>query len=175
MEKDEKILKKIGKLLTMYGVNEEEKNKFLADMEDAKYDDQEELEENQEETETPVEEEQVEEQPKENEELPMEEETETESPMEEEVEPTDEVPMEEQPMEQPVEEQEPVFDPKQVYEEQQKTIEGLTSRLQALEDIVSKLGVEQPKDQTLGASAQGNAIDEGRNDAFEEINRKRVG
>lgn len=39
---DEKILKKIGKLLTMYGASDDEKQKFLTDLEDAKYDDEEE-------------------------------------------------------------------------------------------------------------------------------------
>ena len=36
--KDEKILKKVGKLLSMYGVSDEEKEKFLLDLKDKKYD-----------------------------------------------------------------------------------------------------------------------------------------
>ena len=41
---DEKILKKIGKLLKMYGASDEEAQKFLIDIEDTKYDDEEEAE-----------------------------------------------------------------------------------------------------------------------------------
>ena len=37
--KDAKILKKISRLLSMYGVDDEEKNKFMTDLQDAKYDD----------------------------------------------------------------------------------------------------------------------------------------
>ena len=44
-KKDERILKKVGKLLSLYGVTDEEKEKFLLDLEDKKYDDQEEVEE----------------------------------------------------------------------------------------------------------------------------------
>ena len=45
MSKDERYLKKIGKLLTLYGVSEEEKKNFLTDIQDAKYDDPEDEEE----------------------------------------------------------------------------------------------------------------------------------
>ena len=55
-KKDERILKKVGKLLSLYGVTDEEKEKFLLDLEDKKYDDQEEVEEVSETEETPTEE-----------------------------------------------------------------------------------------------------------------------
>ena len=55
-KKDERILKKVGKLLSLYGVADKEKEKFLLDLEDKKYDDQEEVEEVSETEETPTEE-----------------------------------------------------------------------------------------------------------------------
>jgi hypothetical protein len=44
MTKDEKILKKVGKLLSIYGVSDEEKEKFLADVQDTKNDEEEPIE-----------------------------------------------------------------------------------------------------------------------------------
>ena len=38
--KDEKILKKVGKLLKIYGVDDKEIDKFVLDLQDKKYDDQ---------------------------------------------------------------------------------------------------------------------------------------
>lgn len=196
MEKDEKILKKIGKLLTIYGVNDEEKQKFLADVQDTKYDDQEELESGEEKPveespteeslgeEKPVEEQSMEEKPAEEqpqEEVASEEKVEENSAEEtveeqpqEEVANESEKPVEEQPTEELAEE-ETVFDPQAKIEEQQKTIDGLVARISSLEDIVSKLSVSAEEDKTIGASSSGNPVEEGSNDAFDEINRKRVG
>ena len=67
------------------------------------------------------------------------------------------------------------FDYKAKFEELQKANDGLSARIQALEDIVASLGVEKPQDQTIGATPSGNAVDESYNSAFDEINRKRVG
>lgn len=167
--KDEKILKKIGKLLTMYGVKDEEKEKFLADMQDAKYDDQDEIEEitEQEEPkveeevktdgageeveteepkpETPVETEKstpTDEESKVEEEAPKEDEvpTEQEPPIEET--PTEEEPKAEEPVE-PVDEQ-PVEEPKMdvgKVEELEKALEGLNAKFGALMEALQASGV----------------------------------
>ena len=190
---DERILKKVGKLLELYGVSPEEKDKFLTDLQDKKYDEEEEKE-----TEVPNEE-QVDETEKEEVEVKEnenpEEVVESEESVEEEVKPEGEEveteteeKVEEQPLEETPElpqeenvggeeeqpEEEEAYDYNAEIEELRKSNEGLSARLQTLEDIVAKLGVEE-KDQTMGASPNGNPVDEQYNSAFDEINRKRVG
>lgn len=170
MPKDEKILKKIGKLLTMYGVKDEEKEKFLADMQDAKYDDQDEIEEvaEQEEPkaepveevdgkgkEVETEEPKTEETTEPTEEAPVDE-TPSEEPQAEEgneVEEPQEVPPTEEPQE-PIAEEQPVDNPATIdwqskYEETQKALDGLKSKVDMLFDSLTKAGVlvnapEQP-------------------------------
>lgn len=153
--KDERILKKVDKLLKLYGVVDEEREKFLLDLKDKKYDDQEEIEEVSDnvEEETPTEEVEeteqveeglsaeegeVEEQPAEDvgEEQVEEEVSEVAEEQPQEELPIDEVeqPMEEQPMDQPMEQPQPAN------EDVNKTIEGLMARIESLEDIVKKLG-----------------------------------
>ena len=61
-----------------------------------------------------------------------------------------------------------------MYEELKKSFDGVVARLSTLEDIVSKLGVEE-KDQTIGGSPKSEAVDESYDSTFDEINRKRVG
>ena len=198
---DERILKKIGKLLKLYGVEDEDQiQKFLNDVEDKKYD------EDEEEAETPVEEKQVDEEKVELEEKPekteevveSEEKVEEEPSLEleesedEEATETEETEVENEPLleEEPQQEQvvegneeevggeEPeekaAYDFQAKIEELEKTNEGLSARISTLEDIVAKLGVEEP-DQTMGASPNGNPVNQEYNSAFDEINRKRVG
>lgn len=196
MPKDEKILKKIGKLLTLYGVEDQEKENFLIDLQDKKYDDpddEEEIENKEEEkvdensaeveTETEVEEKA---EPTKDENQGGEEQPETEVEEEQEVEEKEEVPGEEERVEEKVENEieepqleEPQpeqpteeFDYQAKFEEQQKSIDGLLARLSTLEEIVSKLGVEE---KPVGASPEGNPIEESNESTFDEINRKRVG
>jgi hypothetical protein len=191
--KDEKILKKISKLLSLYGVSEEEKNNFLTDLQDKKYDD-EETEEVGEVAEEVSEEEIVEEQPEqltdemvENEEVEELEEQEepTEIPQEEEIEePVEEV---EQPMEleEEVVEQEPVveeeqkdieteIDFKSKYDELKKSFDGLVARLETLEGLVSKLGVEEPEEE-FGLTPNTETAKDDTTDTFDFYNRLRTG
>ena len=191
MSKDERILKKVGKLLTLYGVNDEEKAKFIADLQDKKYDDQDELEETETEE---VETEEVEE------ELPAEEVGEeqgseevgedAEEPAEEEPtepveEPTEEPVAEEKPevqVEQPVEvpaeepvgepqPQEPANDPR--YEELNNTIQGLVDRIGSLEDIVKKLGA--PVEESVGVEPHNPSGESLQESEMDRINRLRMG
>lgn len=171
-KKDERILKKVGKLLSLYGVTDEEKEKFLLDLEDKKYDDQEEVEEVSETEETPTEE--VEETEEVVEETPTEEpvqepveETEEEQPVEEPVEqPTEETPTEEEPTESlPV---------AQDHEEVQKTIDGLVARIESLEDLVKKLGVKV-EDDSFGEKPNNQSTESYQENEFDRYNKLRRG
>jgi len=187
MNKDERILKKVGKLLKLYGVPDEEKEKFLADLQDKKYDDQDDLNEPEEveeteevEEENPTEEvgeEEVEEQ--EVSEV-AEEPTETEpteqvenlpeEPVEEQPEVQVEEPTEEVPVDQPVEEQPQT----QVsYDEIMKTIEGQNARIASLEDIVKKLGT--PVEENIGVEPQNPSGETYQESEMDRINRLRMG
>ena len=171
-KKDERILKKVGKLLSLYGVTDEEKEKFLIDLEDKKYDDQEEVEEVSETEETPTEE--VEETEEVVDETPTEEpvqepveETEEEQPVEEPVEqPTEETPTEEEPTESlPV---------AQDHEEVQKTIDGLVARIESLEDLVKKLGVKV-EDDSFGEKPNNQSAESYQENEFDRYNKLRRG
>ena len=171
-KKDERILKKVGKLLSLYGVTDEEKEKFLLDLEDKKYDDREEVEEVSETEETPTEE--VEETEEVVDETPTEEpvqepveETEEEQPVEEPVEqPTEETPTEEEPTESlPVE---------QDHEEVQKTIDGLVARIESLEDLVKKLGVKV-EDDSFGEKPNNQSAESYQENEFDRYNKLRRG
>ena len=171
-KKDERILKKVGKLLSLYGVNDKEKEKFLLDLEDKKYDDQEEVEEVSETEETPTEE--VEETEEVVDETPTEEpvqepveETEEEQPVEEPVEqPTEETPTEEEPTESlPV---------AQDHEEVQKTIDGLVARIESLEDLVKKLGVKV-EDDSFGEKPNNQSAESYQENEFDRYNKLRRG
>ena len=171
---DEKILKKVGKLLSMYGVDDEEKEKFLLDLKDKKYDDQEDIEEVVEEKE---------EEPTEVEGNPAEkgeEEVKQEEVVKEDEKPADDV-APEQEVEEPAPEQdqpqevvEPVQEqPQETNEELLKTIEGLQSRIQSLEDLVSKLGT--PVDENVGVSPTNPSGESAVESEFDRINRLRRG
>ena len=167
-KKDERILKKVGKLLSLYGVTDKEKEKFLLDLEDKKYDDQEEVEEVSETEETPTEE--VEETEEVVDETPTEEpveETEEEQPVEEPVEqPTEETPTEEEPTESlPV---------AQDHEEVQKTINGLVARIESLEDLVKKLGVKV-EDDSFGERPNNQSTESYQENEFDRYNKLRRG
>lgn len=150
---DERILKKIGKLLTLYGVEEEEKEKFLADVQDAKYDDDvEEVVEKDEVPAAPV----VEEKEEEiiDEELPTNEGVEEEAPVEQETE----------------------VDYKAQYEELKGVIDGLVARIEPLENIVAKLGVpDEKEEQPFGVEPQAESEKDESLSYFDEINRRRTG
>ena len=171
-KKDERILKKVGKLLSLYGVADKEKEKFLLDLEDKKYDDQEEVEEVSETEETPTEE--VEETEEVVDETPTEEpvqepveETEEEQPVEEPIEqPTEETPTEEEPTESlPV---------AQDHEEVQKTIDGLVARIESLEDLVKKLGVKV-EDDSFGEKPNNQSTESYQENEFDRYNKLRRG
>ena len=171
-KKDERILKKVGKLLSLYGVADKEKEKFLLDLQDKKYDDQEEVEEVSETEETPTEE--VEETEEVVDETPTEEpvqepveETEEEQPVEEPVEqPTEETPTEEEPTESlPV---------AQDHEEVQKTINGLVARIESLEDLVKKLGVKV-EDDSFGEKPNNQSTESYQENEFDRYNKLRRG
>lgn len=205
--KDEKILKKINKLLSSYGVDDEKlREEFLADLVSMKDKDEEVVEEKDtsaetEKVETPKEDETPIEENKEVEEtteVENKEEVETTEEPKEEVEETEKVEEEEPSNESEensnVEEQkeEVVEDetivkaeeldeqPKEEYQidygakidEQNKTIEALVARLTSLEDIISKLGVEQ---KPVGLAPETSASMQGENDAFNYFTRKRLG
>lgn len=150
---DEKILKKIGKLLSLYGVDEEEKAKFLADVQDAKYDEEEVVEEVVKEDEVAT-----------TDETPVVEE-EKEEVIDEEL-PADD--------EQPLVEQEPEVDYKAKYEELKGVIDGLVARIEPLENIVAKLGVPD-KDEPFGVETQAESEKDESLSYFDEINRRRTG
>ena len=183
--KEERILKKVDKLLKLYGVEDEEREKFLLDLKDKKYDDQEEVEETVEEEELPAEE-NGEELPAENEvaeegeeqvggeELPEEQEEEigedvqedagelpVDQPQEEGLEP------EQPPMEQPVENSN---------EDVNKTIEGLMARIESLEEIVKSLGTPVEEDENIGVTPlnpSGESLKESEMDRYNKLRRGR--
>ena len=175
-KKDERILKKVGKLLSLYGVADKEKEKFLLDLEDKKYDDQEEVEEVSETKETPTEE------VEETEEVV--DETPTEEPVQEPVEETEEETEEEQPVEEPVEqpteetptEEEPTesLPVAQDHEEVQKTINGLVARIESLEDLVKKLGVKV-EDDSFGEKPNNQSTESYQENEFDRYNKLRRG
>ena len=171
-KKDERILKKVGKLLSLYGVADKEKEKFLLDLEDKKYDDQEEVEEVSETEETPTEE------VEETEEVV--DETPTEEPVEEPVEETEEETEEEQPVEQPTEETPTEEEPTeslpvaQDHEEVQKTIDGLVARIESLEDLVKKLGVKV-EDDSFGEKPNNQSTESYQENEFDRYNKLRRG
>lgn len=175
--KDEKLLKKIGKLLSLYGVSEEEKQNFLTDIADAKYDDEEEVvdEESKDEEivdETPTDEEVITEETEEEETVDEKGEEVVEDENAEEVVENEEVSEEaEEVVDEPqkdIEEPEHKED-----EESSKVIEGLTARITALENLIAKLGI--PVDEGFGESPNADAsISEG-NEFFDRINRLRTG
>lgn len=168
---DERILKKVGKLLSMYGVNEEEKNKFLLDLKDKKYDDQEEVEE-------VAEDKQV------NEEEVIEEPTEekVEDVKEEKIEDVEEQPeqpvedVEEAPVEEPVEEEqvEPQVDFDAKFKEYEDTINGLVARIESLEDVVKKLGVAE-QEEAFGEKPENEGAGASKETSFDKYNRLRTG
>lgn len=188
---DEKILKKVGKLLKLYGVDEEEAQKFLIDLKDKKYDDQEELEESDEEKVEEVAEEEITEEEKPTEELgeekPSEEKVEGEEKVEEEVVAEDEKPAEESLPEKPKDEtlpEESVEDVvdgnveteenhEQEHEDVSKTIEGLMARISALEDLVSKLGT--PVEEDVGVSPSNQGAESYKESEYDRYNRLRTG
>lgn len=194
--KEERILKKVSKLLSLYGVSDEEKEKFLLDLKDKKYDDQEEIEETvDEEQEEVVEqpEEEVEEQPIEENEQPVEESESEENaeveevgeeevgeevaPVEEE-QPLPEQPNEEQVVEQPqeqpqVEQPNPVDDGR--YEELQKANEGLLARIEALEGIIEKMGIPLQNGEDIGLSPSNPAGESQVETEYDRFNRMRMG
>ena len=159
---DERILKKVDKLLKLYGVVDEEREKFLLDLKDKKYDDQEEVEETVEEKEElPTENGEVEEQP-------AEEEVGEENTNEDEV---------AEDGEEVVEEDKPTDDveqPQQPNEDVAKTIEGLMARIESLEDIVKKLGTPV-EDENIGVAPQNPSGESFEESEFDRINRLRRG
>lgn len=171
-KKDERILKKVGKLLSLYGVTDKEKEKFLLDLEDKKYDDQEEVEEVSETEETPTEE------VEETEEVV--DETPTEEPVEEPVEETEEEQPVEEPVEQPTEETPTEEEPTeslpvaQDHEEVQKTIDGLVARIESLEDLVKKLGVKV-EDDSFGEKPNNQSTESYQENEFDRYNKLRRG
>ena len=184
--KEERILKKVDKLLKLYGVEDEEREKFLLDLKDKKYDDQEEVEETIEEEELPAEEngeevaeQEVAEEGEEevSEELPEEQEEEigedvqedagelpVDQPQEEGLEPEQPLEQEQPVMEQPVEDN---------AEETAKTIEGLMARIQALEEIVEKLGT--PINDDIGVNPNNPSAEGLEESEFDQYNRLRRG
>ena len=171
-KKDERILKKVGKLLSLYGVADKEKEKFLLDLEDKKYDDQEEVEEVSETEETPTEE------VEETEEVV--DETPTEEPVQEPVEETEEEQSVEEPVEQPTEETPTEEEPTeslpvaQDHEEVQKTIDGLVARIESLEDLVKKLGVKV-EDDSFGEKPNNQSTESYQENEFDRYNKLRRG
>lgn len=155
---DEKVLKKIDKLLKIYGVDDEStRMAFLKDVKEYRDDEDEE--------ETPTEETPVEEKPTEEVEEPSQEET----PAEEE----GVKPVEEAPEEAPAEGTDKS-------EELQKTFDGLTARIQSLEETVSKLtglveklGVPEDKEAGLSPNQEGEV--KGEMSYFDRINKLRTG
>lgn len=148
MNKD-KILRKIGKLLSLYGVDETEKQNFLLDLQDAKYDDEEDEETVEVKTETETE---------------AETETETELPVDEPI-------VEEKEKEV---EADHTVDWEGQYNELKETCDSLSARLETLEGIVSKLGVEKEETTQFGVEPQSEGSKDEAADYFEYLNKKRV-
>lgn len=215
MDKSEKLLKKMSKLLTMYGVSDDEKAKFLQDIQDAKYDDEEDMEEESSTEEQPMEKDEESPEPpveeKVDEQAPVDEptevaseeptgeettetspsETETQEPVENGVEneepvgadtsmPPQESPETEQPL--PTEQAtptEPQVDYKALYEETQKALDGVSTRLSALEQALQDAGVlvnaVQPVQEEVGVGSNdpssSQPVDNGLNDVLKRLNR----
>lgn len=183
MTKDEKILKKVGKLLSIYGVSDEEKKKFLADVQDTKNDEEEPIEDGEEEK---VEETEETEPTEKGEELTesgeVEEKGETEEPIEpqEKVAETEEnevedkqeevVKEDEKLVEEPVVNEEPKVEET---EEVKKTIEGLVARISSLEELVSKLAIPEEKD--FGTSPANQSAESYKETELERYNKMRTG
>lgn len=170
---DEKILKKVGKLLKIYGVDDKEIDKFVLDLQDKKYDDQDATEEVVEE-EKPAEGEEVdkveekkddaeEAEPKEEVEDKVEEKVEDKQGDEQEVVKEDEK-LEEEPSEdKPIEQED--------HEEVKKTIEGLVARIESLEDVVKKLG--SPVEEGFGERPVNEGSVGAQESAFDHYNHLR--
>lgn len=172
--KDEKILAKIGKLLSKYGVTDEEKENFIGDLREMKDDDEEEnpsgeqppeTETTSEEANAPAEQGGEEETPVEEGQGGEEKTTPTEEPQQEEEKTAEESPANE-------EEGEPK--PVDRTEEFQKTIEGLQARIEQLEGIVQKLGVPT-EEQPVGAEPTNPSGEAYAESTYDSFNRKRLG
>lgn len=196
MEKKEKIQARIGKYLNK--LDEEDRKAVLEELltmvndEEEKADEQPTENEVGEETpteEAPKEEETVEEKTETTEKEKVEESTDDpnpeEAPAEEVANESEEVgdeesvedKVEEKVEEKSTEEKEEApegIDWKAKFEEMQKANEGLVARIEAVEDVISRLGLVED-DGTVGASPNGQPHDEAPNDSFNEIIRKRVG
>ena len=189
MNNDERIKKKLGKLLTRWSVTDEEKVEFLKELEEeiAKPDEEEDLESVTEETEEieeespneEVGEEEVSEELGEDAEEPAELEP-TEpvgEPIEEPVaEEPSEVPFEEQPMEQPAMDQpmeQPLQDNSNEVAELKTTIDGLLDRISSLEDLVKKLGT--PVEENIGVEPHNPSGESMQESELDRINRLRMG
>lgn len=197
MEKKEKIQARIGKYLNK--LDEEDRKAVLEELLTMVSDEEEKAgeqpTENEVGEETPAEESQkeeetVEEKTETTEEEKVEESTDDsnpeEAPAEEEVankseevgdEESGEDKVEEKVEEESTEEKEETpegIDWKAKFEEMQKANEGLVARIEAVEDVISRLGLVED-DGTMGASPNGQPHDEAPNDSFNDIIRKRVG
>ena len=170
--KDEKILQKVGKLLLKFGVTDDEAKEFVSQLRDMKDDSDETPAEEEQPAEQPAEQSAPEEKPAEetpSEEQPKEEEKpaeekpeeKVEEPSEEEVAKESEKPAEEQPTEQ------------KANEEQGKTMQALSARVDVLEKIVSKLGVTLEDE--VGLSPDQNVGEQPSNSYFDIINKRRTG
>ena len=62
-----------------------------------------------------------------------------------------------------------------MYEELKKSYDGLAGRLSVVEDILAEMGTAVEEDKTIGASPSGQSMGNDHNDAFDEINKKRLG
>ena len=167
MTKDERILAKVGKLLLKYGVSEEEKSKFLIDLQDTKEDEVEEPENGVE----------PENEPDPEGESKPEDIKKTEP---EEVAETGEESGEEKKVEGEESQEEVEEPPHYETDEVKKTIEGLTARLEAqdkilldLQEVVAKLGVQ--KEEGFGASPENPSGGSAEQSEFDRINRARLG
>lgn len=170
--KEERLLKKVDKLLKLYGVEDEEREKFILDLKDKKYDDQEELEETVEDEEESTEE-------IGGEEPEMEKVEEVEEVSEDAEKPAETEPVEGEPlpeeksdeMEEHLEEEHQEEDDR--HEELLKTIDGLKARVESLEDIISKLGT--PVEEDIGVSPSNPSGESVKESEFDRFNRLRRG
>lgn len=181
--KEERLLKKVDKLLKLYGVEDEEREKFILDLKDKKYDDQEEVEETVEGEEESTEEiggekpemEEVEEVEEVSEDAEKPAETEpVEGEKELEEEPVEGEPLPEEQsaeMEEHLEEEHQEDDDK--HEDLLKTIDGLKARVESLEDIISKLGT--PVEEDIGVSPSNPSGESVKESEFDRFNRLRRG
>lgn len=184
--KEERILKKVDKLLKLYGVEDGEREKFLLDLKDKKYDDQDEVEETVEEEEsTEFEEEPAEEVKDEGMEEVAEEgekpaEEFEEEKVEEESAEIPEEPVEEAPVEEPapMEGEQPAELPEEHEEEHNEvdeTIKGLMSRIEALEELVKQLGTPVEEESDVGVAPRNPSGESMQESEYERYNRLRKG